>query len=281
LSLTQGFRVMTRLFVFLIFFALLDCSVSAQRVPFSHTAFDRVLQQFVDDRGLVNYSALKAEPADLKTYLKQLAQFSPEATPERFPTHDDSLAYWLNAYNAFAIAGVIDAYPVKSVRDIKWFYGFFNRIDHLAGGVKYTLKHIEHQIVRKGFDDPRIHVGLNCASLGCPKLSQKAFHAATLQSDLEEAMRVFLNETRNVLVNREENHLYLSAIHKEFEGDFTGWLERYHAVQKATIIDYLKRYVHSDDVEFLDHNLDLRILYVKYDWRLNDQALHNKERAME
>ena len=224
---------MTRLFNFFILSALLGCSVNAQSLPFSHEVFDRVLQQFVDGRGMVNYGALKIERADLNTYLKQLAQLSPETNPERFPTRSDSLAYWLNAYNAFAIASVIDAYPVKSVRDIKWFYGFFNRIDHLAGGRKYTLKHIEHEIVRNVFGDPRIHAGLNCASQGCPRLPQKAFRAATLQSDLEEGMRVFLNETRNVQLDKVENRVYLSAILKEFEGDFTAWIERHQDVQKA------------------------------------------------
>lgn len=271
---------MTRLFVFFLFFALLDCSVSAQPVPFSHAVLDRVLQKFVDDRGLVNYSALKAQPADLNTYLKQLAQFSPETTPEHFPTRDDSLAYWLNAYNAFAIAGVIDAYPVKSVRDIKWFYGFFNRIEHLTGGRKYTLKHIEHEIVRKIFEDPRIHAGLNCASLGCPRLPQEAFRAERLQNDLEEAMRIFLQETRNVRIDRAENRVYLSAILKEYEGDFTGWIKQHHGVQKATIFDYLKHYVRAEDRDFIAKNRNLRISYVTYDWRLNDLALHNKLRAM-
>jgi hypothetical protein len=265
-----GGRVKNR-FVFVCVFVA-SVSIGAEQVPqFSHDVFDRVLKQFVNASGLVDYTGLQAHPEDLKTYLALLAQYSPDATPERFPSRADSLAYWINAYNAFAISGVIEAYPVKSVRDIKWLYGFFNRTRYVAGGTQLTLKHIENEIVRKVFQDPRIHAALNCASMGCPRLPQRAFRPETLQEDLEDDMQTFLNEQRNVRIDRTEKRIYLSNILKVFGSDFTDWYTQNHPVVSATVLDYLQLYLPQDDAQYLKQHPNLKIQYIDYDWRLNDQ----------
>lgn len=247
-------------------------SIQASEI-FGHDAFDRVLRQFVDDQGLVNYRALKADPQDLNAYVAQIGKYSPENAPHMFPSQEARLAYWLNTYNALAIDSVVGAYPVKSVRDIKWFYGFFNRTKHLVGGKKYTLKHIEHEIVRKRFPDPRIHVGLNCASMGCPILPQRAFVSQTLDTELEKYMIVFVRDPRHVNISRAHGKLYLSEILNEFEEDFTSWYKMKYGVQKATIIDYIKLYLPNSDAGYLTSRSELKIEYLDYDWRLNDQEM--------
>lgn len=255
-----------------ILLCLFAITIQAQQKPsFSHKAFDLVLQNCVNESGLVDYENLKKKPENLNAYLAQLAQYSPETTPKHFPSQSDSLAYWINAYNAFAIKGVIDAYPVKSVRDIKWFYGFFNRTKYNAGRKKYTLKHIEHEIVRKQFPDPRIHAALNCASMGCPQLPKKAFHAETLNEDLEREMCDFLREARNVTIDRQNEKIYLSNILKEFDSDFTTYYQDTYNVESATILDYLQLYLPQDDTQYLKQHPNLDIEYINYDWRLNDQ----------
>ena len=244
---------------------------------FPHDAFNRVVQQFVDEKGLVNYQALKRQSADLNAYVEQIGAISPENKPTLFATEAHRLAYWLNAYNALVMQSVIEAYPVKSVRDIRWFYGFFNRTKHLVGGKEYTLKHIEHEIVRKQFSDPRIHVGLNCASMGCPKLPQQAYQGETLYADLEVHMRLFLQASRNVYLDRVKNKLYLSKIMEWFETDFTSWYQKQYGKENPTLIDYLKLYVSEPDKNYLEKHPDIDIEYVKYDWRLNDQELSRQE----
>jgi len=241
--------------------------------PFSHALFDKVLQQFVDDQGLVDYGALQFHTEDLNVYVARIGSISPENKPAEFPVRADRLAYWLNTYNALAMKSVVDTYPVKSVRDIKWFYGFFNRTKHLVGKKEYTLKYIEHEIIRKQFLDPRIHVGLNCASMGCPKLPQKAYRGETLDADLDVHMRFFLREKRNVRFDRANKRLYLSHILDEFETDFTFWFQKQFAKKNPTIIDYIKLYVSEADQQYLEQHPYIDIEYMKYDWRLNDQAM--------
>ena len=131
---------------------------------FSHELFDQVLQEYVDSQGRVDYARLKSNPGTLESYLDLLAVNAPSDNA----TFQTGLAFWINAYNALTIKGVLDHYPTTSVRKIKLFGGFFSRIKFQVGGCSYTLDNIEHDIIRYEFGDPRIHFALVCASLGCP-----------------------------------------------------------------------------------------------------------------
>ena len=241
--------------------------------PFDHSALDRALRVYVDARGWVDYTGLKGRPEDLNAYVALLGRVSPANHPERFPSRADSLAYWINAYNAFVLKGVVDHYPVKSVKDIKILSGFFNRTDFTAGGKTYTLNDIEHGILRGVFQDPRIHAAINCASIGCPRLPQKAFQPGDLDARLEEEMWAFIREPRNVRIDWKEPAIYLSEIFKWFEEDFTGWYRRTKGVKEARIIDYLMRYLPEEDRALLKAHPAVKVRYIDYDWRLNDQKL--------
>jgi len=238
---------------------------------FDHSPLDRVLQTFVDAQGRVDYAGLKARPDDLNACVARLGRISPASHPDHFPARADSLAYWINAYNAFVLKGVVDSYPVKSVRDIKVLYGFFRRTRFTAGGRDYTLDDIEHGILRKVFQDPRIHAAINCASVGCPRLPRKAFRPQDLDARLEEEMRSFVREPRNARIDRAAPALHLSEIFRWFEEDFTGWVRRTKGVKEARVTDYLMRYLPEEDRAFLTAHPDIKIRYIDYDWSLNDQ----------
>src|SRR4029077_5759505 len=92
----------------------------------------------------------------LDRFVAELGAASPESDPTRFPTHDDRLPSWLNAYNAFPLHAIIAEYPITSVwktRDGQ----FFQRRRHRAGGRAVSLDDIEHEILRARFAEPRIH----------------------------------------------------------------------------------------------------------------------------
>ena len=164
---------------------------SAASASFSHDEWTAVLERFVDRRGLVDYAALARDRSALDRYLARLGQASPDSAPARFPDRDDPLAYWINAYNAIVLAGVLDrGVDTPSVWGDGFFgIGFFTVERARLGGARTSLKTLEDDIVRRRFRDPRVHAALNCASLGCPRLPQRAFEGATLQTDLYAAMR--------------------------------------------------------------------------------------------
>ena len=145
-----------------------------------------MLQEYVDDQGLVRYAALAQDRAQLDAYVDSLGHSSPASHPDRFPTREHELAYWINAYNAFTLRGVIDAYPIASVKDAFALSGFFNRQTFVAGGREMTLDHLENQIIRPTYQEPRIHFAVNCAALSCPQLDNRAFTGPDLDARLEQ-----------------------------------------------------------------------------------------------
>ncbi|MEX2608193.1 MAG: hypothetical protein WD708_12695 [Kiritimatiellia bacterium] len=70
------------------------------RVPadIDHAPLDRLLQRYVDDKGLVDYKSWKESPEDVDALKTYLAAFAP--APETPAERDDLIASLINAYTA-------------------------------------------------------------------------------------------------------------------------------------------------------------------------------------
>lgn len=224
---------------------------------FSHDLFDQVLQEYADEAGQVNYTKLKANPEKLEKYLDLLAVANLTEL-----SYNAQLAFWVNAYNALVIKGVIDHYPTTSVRKVKWFGGFFSRLKFQVAGQTYTLNQIEHDIIRTEFVDPRVHFVLVCASTSCPPLENSAFSAETIEKRLETATFNFIQNPDKVRIDRSKREVHLSKIFKWYKNDFN---EGYDGV-----VDFLADYLPPEDADFVSAN-DVKFHYMDYDWTLNDK----------
>ena len=131
--------------------------------PLRYDAWSALLADIVTPEGKVDYARLAEHRGLLERVVAELGAASPESAPACFPSEEDRLAYWLNAYNAFTLHAIIAEYPITSVwktRDGQ----FFQRRRHLAGGRAVSLDDIEHEILRGTFGEPRIHFAINCGS---------------------------------------------------------------------------------------------------------------------
>jgi hypothetical protein len=214
--------------------------------PFSHADWGTVLGKFVDARGYVNYAALAKDRAELDRYVAALEATSPRNAADRFPTRNDKLAFYLNAYNATVFKGVLGLLAKDPKTDSVWGslktgYGFFVGMDITVGGQKTNLKKLEDVEVREAFADPRVHAALNCASKGCPRLPQVAFDPAKLDEQLDAGMTEFVGEARNVTLDAAAKTVTLSKIFDWFEKDFLAY-EKAKGNAKGTLIDYVNRY---------------------------------------
>ncbi len=230
---------------------------AAEGAAFSHNLFDQVLREHVDENGQVNYAKLKANPEKFEAYLDLLAVAKPAEG-----SYNAQLAFWINAYNALVIKGVIDRYPTTSVRKVKWFNGFFTRLKFQVAGKTYTLNQIEHDVIREEFVDPRVHFALVCASRSCPPLENRAFSAETVEEHLEALTFSFIRNSEQVRIDKAKRRVYLSKIFKWYADDFK---EGYTSVK-----DFLLDYLSLEDAEFLS-STDIKFHYLNYDWTLNDQ----------
>lgn len=229
---------------------------------FSHDLFDEVLQEHVDENGQVDYTKLKANPEKFVAYLDLLAFADPEEL-----RYNERLTFWINAYNAIVIKGVINHYPIKSVREVKLFNGFFSRLKFQVANKMYTPDGIEHGIIRTEFVDPRVHFVLVCASSSCPPLSNRAYTAETIEESLETATLNFIQNPEQFRIDRAKRLVYLSKIFKWYEDDFK---EGYDGA-----LDFLSDYLSPEDTEFLE-STDVKLRYLDYDWTLNDQKITKK-----
>ncbi len=210
-----------------------------------HASWNVLLQQYVDADGNVDYHSWKKSQTDLDKYI-QLLEKTP---PANYWDKNDSLAYFINAYNAVTVKLILDNYPLKSIRDIKdpWDSKSLNLPNN-----RLTLNDIEHKVLRK-MDDPRIHFAINCASASCPQLSNEAFRASKVQKQLEEATALFINDTSKNQIS--EKNIGLSKIFLWFSKDFGSKKERIAFIQKYS------------QKPFKDN---AKIKYQEYDWSLNE-----------
>ena len=211
--------------------------------------YNTLLQKHVDEKGNVDYKSFKSDEVQLANYISYLEK----TMPAKNWSADKTKAFWINAYNAYTLQIILENYPLKSIMKIKrkgkdaWNIPFAK-----VGGKNYTLNHIEHEILREDFDDPRIHVGVNCASMSCPQLGNFAFTEANIESELERLMTLFINDSsRNIIT---EKKIEISKIFDWFKGDF---------IKNGSLIDYFNNYSTTKI------NKKAKIRFLEYDWNLN------------
>ncbi|MEO1083474.1 MAG: DUF547 domain-containing protein [Acidobacteriota bacterium] len=246
-----------------------ESTMSAARAnAFDHAPWTAVLSKFVDDRGLVDYEGLSRDRAVFDRYIRSIEAVSPASHPQRFPTTNDSLAYYLNAYNAHVFDGVLDRGPEKKSvwRGLISGLNFFVRLKIEVGGRTTNLKKLEENVILKTFKDPRVHAALNCASIGCPRLPQEAFLPDRLDEQLDAAMREWANDPRHVEVDAAARNVGLNKIFDWFEGDFLGY-EKRQGTADPTQIDYINRFRDADR----QIPRDFSISFLPYDKGINDQ----------
>jgi len=229
-----------------IFFVLM---FSVLQIKAQTSIFNSLLQAHVTDKGIVNYKSFKTDEDKLDSYISYLQKTS----PDNLWSENKKRAFWINAYNAYTIKLILDNYPIASIIDIKQKGKTAWKIPFAKVGEKsYTLDYIEHKILRDQLFDPKIHVGLNCASGSCPKLGNKAFTEANIEAELTQLMKDFINDTTKNKMSRKK--VQVSEIFNWFKGDFT---------KNGTLIDYLNKY---SEIEIKSN---AKVTYLKYDWALN------------
>ncbi len=210
----------------------------------SHEPFDKLLSTHVSASGKVNYKGLKSQSAELDLYLAAL-----ESAELSTMSKKEKLAFWINAYNAFTIKKILNAYPVASITDLDGGKPWDTKWIKLDGRT-LSLNNIENDIIRPQFNEPRIHFAVNCAAKSCPPLLNKAWTAANLEANFEKQTKAFVN-------NASHNQLAAKScsVSKIFE---------WYAEDFGDLISFLNKYSSTT----IDKGAQLS--YLDYDWSLNE-----------
>jgi hypothetical protein len=243
-----------------------------------HIIWDRLLQKHViwianGTASQVDYTGFQQDRQSLNRYLESLSALS-RSEFEQW-NRQQRLAFLINAYNAFTIERILSKYPeLKSIKDLgslfksPWKQKFFTLF-----GEQRHLDYIEHELIRAPgvYDEPRIHIALVCASIGCPALRDEAYTADQLDAQLEDGMRRFFSDRSRNRYNPDSGKLEVSKIFDWYTDDFSAGHAGFNSLQSvfARYADLLtndpqnRRYIRNGEVE---------IFYLDYDWALNDRG---------
>lgn len=199
----------------------------------------------------VRYAAWKENPADQQA-IQQVVDGIAGANVSGL-SKKEQLAFYINAYNAWILHEALGKYPTKSVKDL--LFTFFTGQRIKVAGEPMSFNHLEKDIIRPKFGDPRVHFALNCASRSCPPLNPEPFRGDQLDPQLEKLATAFVNSPKGVEYQPAQKTAALSAIFDWYKDDFKA---------AGGPLAFINKRRH----EALPN--DTRITYQTYDWSLNE-----------
>jgi hypothetical protein len=242
----------------------------------SHKAWDDLLKKHVKyvqngNASRVDYAGFAKDRAQLKAVLDDYEK----VTKPQFEawTKPQQQAFLINDYNALTVEKILRRYPgIKSIRDYGSVFGnpwkdkFFTLFGQPA-----SLDFIEHETLRKdgAYDEPRVHVAVVCASIGCPMLRSDAFTADKVEAQMEDAMMRFLSDRTRNRYNPQTKKLEVSKIFDWYGKDF----ERGHkgfATLKGTMARYADLLADKPEDRAAVRGEKADLVFLDYDWSLND-----------
>jgi hypothetical protein len=237
-------------------------SFSSNVEAFDFSDWDVLVKKYVSTKTLdgvplnaVDYAGLKKD-SGFSGLVSRL-----ESYPlENLKSSESKLTFWINVYNILAAKMITDNYPIKSIKDVgSFFKPVWKRPAGKVGGKERTLNDIEHEILRK-MDEPRIHVAIVCASVSCPDLRPEAYTAESLNAQLDDQMKKFLDsQEKGMKLDEKKNKVYLSSIFKWFAEDFES---------RGGVLKYIGQYVSPEDKKILSRS-KIKTSYLDYNWKIN------------
>jgi len=243
-----------------------------------HRPFDEILDVYVRD-GLVYYFALKQERGKFDRYVQSLSDVGAE-TLKSWP-RERQMAYWINAYNAFVLRTVIDAYPIRGksaqypANSIRQIPGAFERRQFRAGGRMLTLDAIEKDAIGE-FGDPRALLALSRGAMGGPRLKSEAFTADRLESQLAMMVTELVSNRDLVFVDIPNERLAVNPLFSWREDVFAKSLGgRAPAIYASrsplerAVLSLIDPQLVASETAFLRKNT-FQMVFSTFDWKLND-----------
>ena len=256
--------------------AFAAAALPAAALDHSHAAWDALLKKHVryvanGNASQVSYAGMARDRAQLNAVIDEYQK----VTKPEFDgwTRPQQQAFLVNLYNAATIEKILKRYPdIKSIRDYGTVFGnpWKDKFFTLFGQPAF-LDQVEHDILRRegAYDEPRVHVAVVCASVGCPMLRNEAFTAERLEAQLEDGMRRFLSDRSRNRFNPATGQLEVSKIFDWYGKDFEKGHKGFRSV-KATMARYADLLADKPDDRAAVRAEKAEVRFLDYDWSLND-----------
>jgi hypothetical protein len=140
--------------------------------------------------GLVDYSMVKNNISELNGLINLYQKTN-------YDDNNQKKAMLINLYNLGTIKLLADNYPVTSPQEISNFY---DKKILIYNGARLSLNDLENNIIRKEYQDPRVHFVLVCGALGCPPITNFAYEADKLDEQMNQQTKLALNDAEFIRV---------------------------------------------------------------------------------
>ncbi len=251
-----------------------DFTAEWDKRRFSHDLWDAVLQEHVDDVGLIDYAAIEQDPR-FAEYLYRLGGTDPEG----LESDAARLAFWINAYNALTIQGVLATlgvdkaeWPNYRITEVEHQgESFWKALQFNVGGNWHTLDGIEHGLIRQtpALQDSRIHLALVCAAKGCPPLWNRAYTVEGLDGQLHARGEAFVADPERCRFDRAAKTVTTAKIFDWYREDYVSPDFTPHS---DSIPAYLAIFVQDTDLANSLRDESWDVAFLDYDWHLNIQS---------
>ncbi len=270
-----------RIVMLLIVILLTTQTVNGDTAGFTHGKWDGLLKRnvvVISDGKItrVDYQNFQHERELLHHYLQSLGKVKREEFDQW--NSDEQLAFLINAYNSWTVELILTKFPnLESIKDLGSFFKspWKKKFIPLLGETR-SLDDIEHSLIRGSgkYNDPRIHFGVNCASIGCPGLRAEAYTGEKLQQQLGAATSSFLADQGR---NRYNNgRLEVSSLFKWYREDFEkGWLG-FQSLEQFFASHFVSLGMSKDQGDLVASG-SVKIVFLDYDWGLNGLTPEKKE----
>jgi len=234
-------------------------------------AWADVLAQAATPEG-VDYTVLADNQDVMDAFLSWVAVHGPNADDLSEGKEDKRMSIMANAYNASVLRAVMHHEVQASVREVggglwalrpgsKFFWGQKFRVN----GEYQSLYFLEHQDIIGRYQEPLVHITLNCASRGCPPL--RYWRDEKMISQMKRALRDWLKTDDAMRLDPGGQGYQLNEIFYWYADDFTDWSDA------VTVCDYLSTYASGDRRNWLEaHAEDCPVNPLPYDWSLDATA---------
>jgi len=205
-------------------------------------------------------AVLPSERGVLARFRYRMEEVDPDAL-----SVDGALSFWLNLYNAGALALAADALSAGEETVLR-LPGAFDTPWAMVGGESLSLNDIEHGKIRR-FKDPRIHAALVCGSVSCPSLRYEPF-GEDLGAQLNDQMRSFLAHG-GAVADRSTDTLQLSRIFLWYGGDFVrpGRMPTWIPARRHDLARSIAQWLPDEDASWVIASSP-SVEYATYDWGL-------------
>ena len=226
------------------------------------------MSQAVTEDG-VDYTVIAEHQAELDAFLSWAAVHGPNADEMRESVEDLRMSLMANAYNASVLRAVMHHEIEESVLEVGgglWSLHpgskFFLGQSFAVNGEYQSLYFLEQQDIIGRYQEPLMHITLNCASRGCPPLQY--WKNKKMISQMRKALRAWLATDDAMRLDPESRSYDLNEIFFWYEKDFTDWSDA------VTVCDYLSGFASGSRREWLEaHAEDCPRNIIPYDWSLD------------